>query len=55
VALRQRKAAFEKHQRVNDQLNVKVQQLETELSVKTDLLMRLNAGTPPDETNTTGL
>ena len=55
VALRQRKAAFEKQQRVNDQLNGKVQQLETELSVKTDLLMRLSGSNPPDEASTAGL
>ena len=50
VVLRQRKAAFEKQQRVNDQLKGKVQQLETELRVKTDLLARLSAGNDSDET-----
>lgn len=50
VVLRQRKAAFEKQQRVNDQLKGKVQQLETELSVKTDLLARLSAGNDSNET-----
>lgn len=55
VALRQRKTAFEKQQRVNDRLNGKVQQLETELNVKTDLLMRLIANNnPPGEASTAG-
>jgi len=51
VALRQRKAAFEKQQRVNDQLKAKVQQLETELSVKNELLDRLSAGNNSDDVN----
>lgn len=51
VVLRQRKAAFEKQQRVSDQLKGKVQQLETELTVKTDLLARLSAGNDSDETS----
>ena len=51
VALRQRKAAFEKQQRVNDQLKAKVQQLETELSVKSELLDRLSAGNNSHEVN----
>ena len=50
VALRQRKAAFEKQQRVNDQLKAKVQQLETDLSVKNELLDRLSADNDSDET-----
>ena len=52
VMLRQRKAAFEKQQHVNEQLKGKVQQLEIELSVKTDLLDRLSAGNDSDETKT---
>ncbi len=50
LALRQPKAAFEKQQRVNDQLKARVQQLETELSVKNELLDRLSAGNDSDET-----
>jgi chromosome segregation ATPase len=53
VVLRQRKTAFDKQQRVNDQLKGKVQQLETELRVKTDLLVRLSAGNDSEKTTRT--
>lgn len=55
VVLRQRKSAFEKQQRVNDQLKGKMQQLETELCVKTDLLVRLSVGEGSEETTRAAL